>query len=187
MDYKLHYNNLITRSKGRVLDSYTEKHHIIPKCMGGSNDLSNIAKLTPEEHYVAHLLLVKIYPHISKLVCAANMMSMNLNGKRNNKRYAWVRRRFISQQQGENNTFFGKQHTDETKSIISIANTGRYLGKSKSTITKERMSKNSLGKGSIRTTTPAGIFASRKLAAEFYNVSTNTMYIWINKYPDKFQ
>ena len=62
------------RSFERELDCYVEKHHVIPKCMGGDNKSRNIAILTPEEHYVAHLLLVKIYPTNYQLVYAANMM-----------------------------------------------------------------------------------------------------------------
>lgn len=38
---------------------FTERHHIIPRCMGGSNDNSNIVRLTPREHFIAHCLLVK--------------------------------------------------------------------------------------------------------------------------------
>jgi hypothetical protein len=62
--------------------------------MGGT-DADGIAYLTPEEHYVAHLLLVKIYPDEPKLVYAANAMTTyERNGKRiNNKIYGWLRKR----------------------------------------------------------------------------------------------
>lgn len=36
---------------------YIEKHHVIPKCLGGSDDSSNIAELTPRQHYIAHAML----------------------------------------------------------------------------------------------------------------------------------
>ena len=36
---------------------YMERHHIVPKCMGGSNNEDNLVWLTPSEHYVAHKLL----------------------------------------------------------------------------------------------------------------------------------
>ncbi|MGL4353008.1 MAG: HNH endonuclease signature motif containing protein [Aeromonas popoffii] len=39
-----------------------EKHHIIPKCLGGPDSDSNLAKLTPRQHYIAHAMLAKIYP-----------------------------------------------------------------------------------------------------------------------------
>ena len=38
---------------------YYEKHHIIPKSLGGSNNKKNLALLTPKEHFICHLLLVK--------------------------------------------------------------------------------------------------------------------------------
>ena len=63
MNYKKIYDSLIERGKNRNLNEYGEKHHIVPKCLGGSNKKENLVKLTPEEHYVAHQLLVKIYPN----------------------------------------------------------------------------------------------------------------------------
>lgn len=60
MDYQKIYNQLCERSQSRELTPFTyEKHHIIPKSLGGSDRKSNIAILTPREHALAHLLLVK--------------------------------------------------------------------------------------------------------------------------------
>lgn len=42
-------------------NEYGENHHIIPRSEGGSDDASNKVKLTAREHYIAHLLLAKIY------------------------------------------------------------------------------------------------------------------------------
>lgn len=89
MNYKNIYEKLIDRSKSRLLEGYVEKHHILPRCMGGTNDPHNLVALTPEEHYIAHLLLVKIYPHKRGLWYAVKLMS----GQGNNKSYGWVRRR----------------------------------------------------------------------------------------------
>lgn len=49
-----------------------ERHHIMPKSMGGSNDLSNLAKLTLREHFICHLLLTKMTSgkHRNKMVYA---------------------------------------------------------------------------------------------------------------------
>jgi hypothetical protein len=90
MDYRAHYNRLILRAKGRVLEGYRERHHVLPRCMGGGNEPENIAELTPEEHYVAHQLLVKMHPSIDRLVHAANMMAKRCTG---NKAFGWLRRR----------------------------------------------------------------------------------------------
>lgn len=90
MDYKKIYNDLIFRGKHRLLDSYKETHHIIPKCIGGTDETENLVELTPEEHYLAHQLLVKIYNNNHALVKAAMMMRCN---RPTNKVYGWLRRR----------------------------------------------------------------------------------------------
>ena len=91
MNYKKLYSNLCERGKTRMLNSYTERHHIIPRCLKGNDLQNNLTYLTPEEHYVAHQLLIKIYPNIPKLAFAANMMVTGR--KKNNKLYGWIRRK----------------------------------------------------------------------------------------------
>ena len=95
MNYQKHYNLLIDRAKTRLLEIYTETHHIIPRCLGGSNLESNLVELTPEEHFVAHQLLIKIYPHEPKLVFAANMMTLispkHVGCRSKNKTYGWLK------------------------------------------------------------------------------------------------
>lgn len=59
------YFNIIDRAKLRGLDKsniqqYTEKHHVIPKSLGGSNDCSNLVLVTAKEHFVCHHLLIKM-------------------------------------------------------------------------------------------------------------------------------
>ena len=50
-----------------------EKHHIIPRCFGGSNDKSNIVKLTTYEHILAHYYLALGTENIH-MFTAINMM-----------------------------------------------------------------------------------------------------------------
>jgi hypothetical protein len=66
MDYQKIYNNLIsTRSNQPCLkDEYYEKHHIIPRCLGGTDEPTNLIMLTYREHYIAHWLLCKIHKKI---------------------------------------------------------------------------------------------------------------------------
>jgi hypothetical protein len=76
--------------------------------MEGSDDPSNLVNLTPEEHYVAHQLLVKIFPNNSKLINAAMMMIPN---RPSNKLYGWLRKKFAESQSinqsGSGNSQFG--------------------------------------------------------------------------------
>ena len=46
---------------------YVERHHILPKCVGGGDESENLVPLTPEEHYLAHQLLVKMHPDNHRL------------------------------------------------------------------------------------------------------------------------
>jgi|LakMenEpi03Aug12_release.lakeMendotaPanAssembly.Ray.scaffolds.fasta_scaffold186816_3 hypothetical protein len=114
MNYKIIYEKLIHRGKNRTFldNEYFEKHHIIPRCMGGKDDPDNVVKLTPEEHYVAHLLLVKIYDNYS-LVYAATMMTVTSdNQNRNNKLYGWLRRKMqlaAKTRTGHNNSMYGRR------------------------------------------------------------------------------
>lgn len=70
MDYQKHYQLLI--NKASHTSGYLEEHHIIPKCLGGTDESSNLKKLTAREHYIAHLLLAKI--HGGTLWHAVNLM-----------------------------------------------------------------------------------------------------------------
>jgi hypothetical protein len=125
MDYKKHYDILIERARNRVLDSPFERHHIIPKCLGGSNKKENIARLTPEEHFVAHQLLVKMYPGNHGLIKAANMMCVSGKGYiRNNRMYGWIRKE-LSRVMSEEKK--GKPRSEETKQKLREANLGKTI------------------------------------------------------------
>ena len=91
MNYRDHYERLICRARARSnLSGYVEIHHVLPRCLGGTDDAENLVALTPEEHLVAHLLLVKLNPEHSGLSHAANMMISRFG---NNKWYGWLKRK----------------------------------------------------------------------------------------------
>ena len=82
--YLIWYNHLIERARNRekLVGIYYEKHHIIPKSIGGEDVDSNYAYLTAREHIIAHMLLVKIYAGNKKLIYALNAMTLNKVGGR---------------------------------------------------------------------------------------------------------
>jgi hypothetical protein len=112
MNYAKHYNLLIDRAKNRKLTGYKERHHIKPKSLGGSNKKENIAELTAEEHYLAHLLLVKIYPGNKSLINACMILCTHSSGERiNNKIYGWIRRLYqktAKERVGNKNPSYGR-------------------------------------------------------------------------------
>ena len=124
--YKKWYNELINKARDRELsrDIITEKHHIIPKCLGGGNHKSNLVKLLVREHIVAHLLLVRVYPENKKLIYALNAMISNRKTIRKPEKYLStrqlekIRELFI-------NSCKGRKLSEESKNKISKANKGR--------------------------------------------------------------
>lgn len=151
MDYKKHYDLLVQRAKNRIIEGYSERHHIVPKCRGGGDEDSNIVSLTPEEHFLAHQLLIKIFPLDEKLAFAASMMCVNNpNQKRNNKRFGWLRRAFNKAQKSQ----IRKQRAKETKPRKKRTLTEEHrlklsqagMGKTLSEETKLKMSKAQSGR-----------------------------------------
>ena len=116
MNYQKLYLNIITRAKSRdnKIDEYFEKHHIIPRCQGGQDTKDNLVFLTAREHFIAHLLLVKMHPGHSGLIKAAMMMSVCYSDKQQrttNQVYEWLKKSHrvsMSQSsQGEKNSQYG--------------------------------------------------------------------------------
>lgn len=160
MDYKKVYYKLMNkaklenRKKSNVI--YFEAHHIKPKSFGGEGDCRNtnhpnIVLLTPKEHYIAHLLLTKIYPNSSAMHTALwNMLitKQNVRYKPSSKTYSKVREAYILSTKGTTNPFYGKSHNAETKQKISIKAKGntRWLGKNHTEDSKIKMSNHKKGK-----------------------------------------
>ena len=101
MNYQSIYDSIVEKAKSRTIDGYTEKHHIIPKSMGGSNHSSNIVKLTAKEHFVAHWLLFKIYKNPS--MAKAFRLMLDASGKPKSKSYAEAKAIYAKSMMGENN------------------------------------------------------------------------------------
>jgi hypothetical protein len=88
--YTRWYYSIITNASTRTAtpSSYKERHHIIPRCLGGNNESNNLVDLTAREHFICHLLLTKMVDKTvrSKMTYAlwtmANLENKNQAGKR---------------------------------------------------------------------------------------------------------
>lgn len=147
MNYEKNYYDYINyvKSLNRVKGSeYFECHHIIPKCLGGSNSPENLVLLTAREHILAHYLLTKIYPNNLKLANAFQFMLTNSNG-RNSKSYAFFRK-LAAQKQSELMT--GTKASEQTKlkerqvrKKYLETHENNFKGKKHSISSREQMSK----------------------------------------------
>lgn len=131
MNYNTCYIKLIefARRQQRVKIPYDgmERHHIVPRSLGGSNKKENLVLLTPREHFIAHRLLIKIYvgKDRAKMVYALHrMMSNNAKQTRDNfitsRHYESVRQQYYLYQKEISSLRAGvRVHSEENKRKIS--------------------------------------------------------------------
>jgi hypothetical protein len=130
------YYSIISNALLRdTFKTYTEKHHIIPKSLGGNNSTSNLVKLTAREHFICHLLLVRmtIGNQKRKMVHAAWLMA-NASGK-GQSRYKTTSKIYESlrkiksdnmkQIKGNLHHAFGVKRSDKTRKLQSSLRQGK--------------------------------------------------------------
>lgn len=145
-------NILDTRGRFACGDEYHERHHIVPKCMNGSNDEENLIDLFAKEHFEAHRLLALENQDNHSLVYAWHMMSITNNNDQRNyeitaEEYEEAKIHFSNAIKESfsngNHPMLGRHHSEETKKKISEANKGNLgpnLGKKLSKETKDKIS-----------------------------------------------
>ena len=135
--YEKWYKDITERGQVRITNERTESHHIIPKCLGGVDNKSNLTNITLREHFICHWLLTKI--HYGKerhqllkalwMMKAENQNQTRYKTKITSRVYATLKEEYIKLQSikvtGKNNGFYGRTHTPEARKRISEANKGR--------------------------------------------------------------
>jgi hypothetical protein len=134
MDYTRIYNQIIERAQTRKLEGYVEKHHIVPKCIGGLDIKENIVELTAREHFLCHMLLCEIYPQENKLKHALFLMAIGKQ-KVKEKTYVIGSRVYERLKEEYSAMLAGKKQSQDTKNKKSKSMLGVWDGK-----TKEEMS-----------------------------------------------
>lgn len=125
--YTRWYNAIISAARSRQLpdDTYIERHHIIPRSIGGNNSTENLVKLTAREHFICHLLLTKMVNdnHQRKMIYAFTTMARVSS---NQERY--INSRLF------NSIKKKRTHSKETRELLSKSHTG--LIQTKETVEK---------------------------------------------------
>lgn len=78
MNYLKIYFSIIANAAGRKPGILYDKHHIIPKSLGGPDLETNWIYLTPKEHLIAHRLLAKAYPNVEILQSGFNAGTVSI-------------------------------------------------------------------------------------------------------------
>ena len=144
MNYIKIHDQLIQKRQSNPLpeNEYGENHHILPVALGGSDDESNLVRLSAREHYIIHHLLWK-HHRSPKTAHAFNNMRRTSS---NQERHFTARQHEVAikahseamkeTMKGEGNHFYGRTHSEETKRLISVKQTGKKASKE----TKKKMS-----------------------------------------------
>lgn len=142
MNYSNVYNALIEKRQTNPIsckDCYCEKHHIIPKSEGGSNEPSNLVYLTAREHYICHLLLARIY-NDGKMWAALVFMSGYTN--KHNRTYKFNSRLYESAKRNLAQSLKGIPLSKEHRMKLSISHKGKKLSEEQ----KRKISRSQLGR-----------------------------------------
>lgn len=136
--YEKWYASIIENARLNTYAIGKERHHVIPKSMGGNNESNNLVYITAREHFVCHWLLTKIYStgeeHWKMLNALRMMRAENPNQTRYNTKitsrvYANLKEEYSRLQseriKGANNPNFGKTWSQEQKDTHSKKISGR--------------------------------------------------------------
>lgn len=81
--YQTIINEAQNQKRIRQTDDYYESHHIIPKCMGGTEEVL----LTAKEHFICHLLLCRMLEGSDKHKMINALIKMAYSKSNGQKRY----------------------------------------------------------------------------------------------------
>lgn len=153
--YTLWYDQIISRARLRCTPALFEKHHVLPKSLGGTDEPVNLVKLTPREHFVAHLLLSKMTEGQAryKMTTALCLMIKNTSSKLDRTR---VTSKHYDMRVAFSRVSFSAEHraklsakakvrpkqtkTEKTKELHRLTMLGKNTGKSLSAASREKIS-----------------------------------------------
>lgn len=153
MDYARIYREFIADRLGKQPESptYFERHHILPRSLGGGDEPDNMIRLTAEDHIFAHVLLAKWKNDRGSWAAVKFIFGNSCNKLRSPTRReirlaAKAREKFASRNSGENNPNYGKLMTDAQKEKLRQAN----IGKKRSADSIEKARVKAIGRPSPR-------------------------------------
>lgn len=136
MRYDIIHDRIIEFARNREKPDISERHHIWPKSLGGTNLKDNMVYLTLREHYIVHHLLSKIYdgvyPEIQLMFISMKCFCNGIyNGRSYQNHKSVVHAKIKAYQdipgvkEKRINGRIGSKHTEETKEFISSVNLGK--------------------------------------------------------------
>ena len=135
MTYDEFINNILnTRGRFNCGNEYHERHHIVPKCLNGTDTEDNLIDLFAREHFIAHKLLAEKYPDSYSIIQAYHLMTYLKNNVEQRyvptpEEYEEARKKFSQMlkqkyRNKENHPCYGTHISEKRKKAISNANKG---------------------------------------------------------------
>ena len=144
--YSKWYNSIIDKAQKRnwnKVDFYVEKHHIIPKSLGGIDDKNNLVTLTAREHFICHLLLTKITSGQEKYKMISAYSKMFCFGK-DNERYKPTSR-FFEMSKKLSSEMMKENNPTRLKSVREKMILNNWSKKENSEEIRQKISKSKMG------------------------------------------
>jgi len=116
--YQKWYDKLIDRARNRTIEGYVERHHIVPRSLGGTNEEGNLVDLTAREHLVAHMLLPRFVENKAPMWLAVYMMMHTQGRKHTGRLYEQAKIEFRG-------ICKSRKYSPETLAKMSAAKKGR--------------------------------------------------------------
>lgn len=159
--YTKWYYTIVKNAQTRVLSGYVEKHHIIPKSLGGSNLANNIARLTQREHFVCHQILIRMLAGDDryKMVHAAWRLA-HVNGQKvNSRQYEQLRTQ-------RSLLMTGRKNPKVSAALLGRKQTAESIAKRIATVTGQKRPKTSEALKSVPRSSVSAALSGRKQPQE---------------------
>ena len=158
MNYRKIHDTIIECAKTRnwnkkTAPCYVERHHIIPKSLGGNPSWrgDNVVCLTAKEHYIIHLLLIKMTVGKDRRSMVRALIYFQ-SGKyrdfkiKSSRLYEKIREEYALAQSEIGKLAKGRLLSDETKKLIGNSSKGRNVGRKHSPEAVEKIRKAGTGR-----------------------------------------
>ena len=146
----LHYLNRYVNFINSILEKrenkrfeHSERHHICPRALNGTDDADNLIYLSYREHFLAHYMLAKAFVNHSIVIALRKMMDgkdrINENSRLYEESKILVNDAMSVLFSGEGNPFYGKTHTTEIRQKLRELSTGKYWTDEQKKMMSERV------------------------------------------------
>lgn len=130
--YSRWHNSIISRafSEKRTKSSgvYYESHHIVPRSLGGTDDFDNRVLLTAKEHFIIHLLLIKMFDGSDRRKMMYAIHRMTHSNNHHERKYTSAQYEIAKDMNSKamrgNKIMNGRKLSDKTKKRMSDAKIG---------------------------------------------------------------